>query len=106
MEYKAYDCDQISAEVDDVEGKSSELYGKLKETAETDSAQMALGMIFFWPALFFLEGGDGPEAAEYARLKGERDALQKVSIQKKCGIERTIEANTTKTEEEDVDVDV
>jgi len=36
--------------------------------------------------LFFLEGGDGPEAAEYGRLKGERDALEKVAIQKECGI--------------------
>jgi hypothetical protein len=45
---------------------------------------MAVGMILFWPALFFLEGGDGPQAAEYGRLKGERDALERVAIQKKC----------------------
>ncbi len=48
---------------------------------------MGVGLVLFWPTLFFLEGGDGPEAAEYARLKGERDAIEKVSIQKKCAIE-------------------
>ena len=32
----------------------------------------------------FLEGGDGPEAAEYPRLKAELDALESVSIQKNC----------------------
>ena len=45
---------------------------------------MAIGLVLFWPTLFFLEGGDGPEAAEYARLKGEVDALEGVAIQKQC----------------------
>jgi hypothetical protein len=40
-------------------------YNKLQKTTENDQAQMAVGMILFWPALFFLEGGDGAEAAEY-----------------------------------------
>lgn len=48
---------------------------------------MGVGLVLFWPTLFFLEGGDGPQAQEYARLKGERDAIERVSIQKKCGIE-------------------
>ena len=47
---------------------------------------MAIGLIIFWPALFFLEGGDGASAAEYSRLKGEFEALEQASIQKSCGI--------------------
>lgn len=47
---------------------------------------MAIGLVIFWPALFFLEGGDGPEAQEYARLRGERDALEQVAVQKSCGL--------------------
>ncbi len=35
--------------------------------------------------MFFLEGGDGVEAQEYARLKGEHEAIETASIQKKCG---------------------
>ena len=46
---------------------------------------MAVGMLLFWPALFFLEGGDSPEAAEYSRLKGEVEALNEASMLKKCG---------------------
>ena len=46
---------------------------------------MGVGLILFWPALFALEGGDGPDAEEYRRLKGEVDALQTVSVKKKCG---------------------
>jgi len=45
---------------------------------------MALGMILFWPALFFLEGGDGPAASQYSQMKGEFEALRKASTMKKC----------------------
>jgi hypothetical protein len=84
LQYKDYDCDQIAGELERVSRRANELHGSLKKTSDNDNAQMAVGMILFWPALFFLEGGDGPEAAEYGRLKGERDALEKVAIQKKC----------------------
>jgi hypothetical protein len=86
LQYQDYNCKQIALELSRVERKVNELYYRLDKTAGNDSAQMAVGMILFWPALFFLEGGDGPEAAEYARLKGELEALETVSIRKKCGI--------------------
>lgn len=87
IQYKDYDCDQIGAELARVSRRSNELYNSLKKTADGDSMQMAVGMVLFWPALFFLEGGDGPEAAEYTRLKGEWDTLEQVAIQKKCAID-------------------
>ena len=40
-------------------------------------------MLLFWPALFAL-GGTKQQEAEYARLKGEYDALQQAAIVKKC----------------------
>ena len=55
-------------------------------------AQMGVGLVLFWPTLFFLEGGDGAEAAEYARLKGERDALEQAYTQKKCSAGQTVPA--------------
>ena len=84
MQYRDYDCNQIAGELQRVTRRAQELYGHLDKTASNDNAQMAVGMVLFWPALFFLEGGDGPEAAEYSRLKGERDALEQVAIQKHC----------------------
>ena len=84
LEYKNYDCDQISAELRRVSRRTAQLYGELDKTASNDQAQMAIGLVLFWPALFFLEGGDGPQAAEYARLKGQVDALEKVAIDQKC----------------------
>ena len=83
-QYNDYTCKQVERERTRVSRRVGELHASLKETAETDNAQMAVGMILFWPVLFFLEGGDGPQAQEYARLKGEAEALEKVSITKSC----------------------
>ena len=68
--YKDYTDDQIIAEMDHVGRRTNELYMSLKKDARADKWQAGLGLIIFWPALFLLEGGDGPEAVEYARLKG------------------------------------
>ena len=83
MQYADYSCKQVALEMTNVSRRVSELYGQLDAEASADTAQMAVGLVLFWPALFFLEGGDGPQAAEYARLKGEREALEDVAIQKK-----------------------
>lgn len=87
LQYKNYDCDQLSMEAERVSARTIALYGSLKDTADTDEIQMGVGLILLWPVLFFLEGGDDPRATEYSRLKGERDAVEKVSVQKKCGIQ-------------------
>ncbi len=86
LEYREYDCDQISAELHRISHRSSVLYSELDKIASDDQAQMAVGLVLFWPILFALEGGDGPQAAEYARLKGEVEALEKTAIQRKCSM--------------------
>ncbi len=87
LKYKDYDCEQLALEIDYIGQRTTKLYQRLKAENTADSWQMGLGLIVFWPALFFLEGGDGPEAAEYAQIKGEFGALRTNSVQKKCGIE-------------------
>ncbi len=81
--FKDYDCDQVTEEMRRLSRKIGELYGSLKETADTDSTQMGVGMLILRPTLFFLDG-DGDKAVEYKRLKGEQTALEEVAIQKKC----------------------
>ena len=87
LKYQNYDCDQIALEMDYVGQRTTKLYTRLKKERNKDNAQMGVGLVLFWPALFFLEGGDGPEAAEYSQLKGEFEALRQNSIQRKCEIE-------------------
>lgn len=86
LKYQKYDCDQISMEMDYVGQRTTALHTRLQKERTADNWQMGVGLVLFWPSLFFLEGGDGPEAAEYAQLKGEFEALRQTSVSKRCGI--------------------
>lgn len=84
-QYSSYDCEQIEQELIRVSGKVQEMTGQLDDNRETDNVTTTAGIILFWPALFFL-GGTKEQEAEYAQLKGEYNALEQASIQKKCGL--------------------
>lgn len=83
MQYQSYDCDQLSSEIQRIQVRVSQLGGRLDEAASNDKAIMGVGMILFWPALFAL-GGTKQQEAEYARLRGEYEAIQQASVIKKC----------------------
>lgn len=85
MMYQSFDCDQIAAENQRLLARVAQLGGTLDQAASNDKAIGVVGAILFWPALFALGGTKGQEA-EYARLKGEHDALQQAAIGKKCGM--------------------
>ena len=87
LKYKDYNCDQLALEMDYVGQRTNKLYQRLKVERTADNWQMGIGLLIFWPTLFLLEGGDGPEAAEYAQLKGDFEALRSNSVQRKCGLE-------------------
>ncbi len=88
LQYNAYDGEQIAGELERVNVRISELEGRLKKKADGDVLKTTIGVVLFWPTLFFLDG-DGPDSQEYARLKGERDALEKIAIQKGYAVAST-----------------
>lgn len=73
--YRSHSCEDIDRELGAVDARAVELHRKLRKRADTDAFEMTAGLLLVWPMLLFLSGGDGPEATEYAQLKGERDAL-------------------------------
>jgi len=83
MQYESFNCNQIQLELQRVSSRVSQLGGAVDKKASNDSVAMGVGMVLFWPALFFLKG-DGPEAQEYARLKGEHEALLQAGVKKEC----------------------
>ncbi len=83
LQYQSYDCQQINAEAQRLQMRVSELGGRLDKAANNDKALMGVGLLIFWPALFAL-GGTAQQEAEYGRLRGEYEALQKVAVEKKC----------------------
>lgn len=97
IQYQDYSCKQIRQELMRVSRKVSEVSGVQDRQASNDSAAMGVGLVLFWPALFFLAGHD--QHAELAELKGEYDALEEIAIQKNCDVEKEIKA-ARKAEEE------
>ncbi|MBW6494298.1 MAG: hypothetical protein K0B16_07035 [Burkholderiaceae bacterium] len=83
LQYQNLDCDQLAAENQRIYTRVSSLGGRLDEAAKNDKTITGVGIILFWPALFAL-GGTKTQEAEYARLKGEHDAVKQAAIQKKC----------------------
>ena len=63
--------------------------GQVDKEASNDSWQMGIGLVLFWPALFFLEGGDGALQSEYALLKGKYEAVSTQYRNKNCGQENS-----------------
>lgn len=83
MQYQSYDCDQLTAESLRLNQRVTSLQGQVDKAASNDKALTGVGMILFWPALFAL-GGNQQQEAEYARLKGEHEAIQQAAVIKKC----------------------
>ena len=84
-QYQHYSCQQVAAEAERISHRVSELSGVQDSKRTGDSVATGVAIVLFWPAAFFIKG-DGQAAAELGRLKGEFETLEKVSIEKKCGL--------------------
>ena len=89
LKYADYDCQQLALEAANIERKVNDLYGHLKKENSKDKWATGVGVVLFWPALFFLAGNENVNEAEYAQLKGEYEAIQDAQIQKKCTMPAT-----------------
>lgn len=69
-----------------ISGRVSQLSGIQDQKATNDAIATGVALVIFWPAAF-LVGGDDHNSAELARLKGEFETIEQVSIQKKCGFD-------------------
>ena len=84
--YQSLTCEQLYAEAERVSARAAEAAGVQDSNATRDALAMGAGLVLFWPALFFI-GGDKGNAAEFARLQGEIDAIEVASRDKGCNIQ-------------------
>lgn len=83
--YQNLSCAQLRAEAEGVSARAAQAYGVQEKNRSQDAAMAGVGVILFWPALFFMKG-DGAAAADVARMKGEMQAIEQVNRVKNCGI--------------------
>ena len=97
-QYNSLNCQQIEAEMIRVGNQARSVAGVQDSKATGDAVATGIGALVFWPALFFLVGGD--KERELAQLKGERQALERVAIQKECGFAENFEETERHNAEE------
>lgn len=86
MQYTSYTCPQLQEEATRVSARAAQVAGAQSSKATGDAVAMGVGLVLFWPSLFFIKG-DGTTATEVARLKGEMDAIEQASVKRRCGIQ-------------------
>ena len=82
MKFNSYSCSQLEQEYARLLTKSSSINAQQDSIATKDAVATGVGLVVFWPALFFIDTDDHKE--EVARLKGELEAVESSSIQKNC----------------------
>lgn len=85
LQFENFSCPQLREEATRVSSRAIQVTGEQNSKATSDAVVTAVGVVVFWPALFFVKG-DGATAGEVARLKGEMEAIEQVSVRKNCGI--------------------
>lgn len=83
--YESLSCERLREEATTVSARAIAASGVQQKKADNDAVAVGVGLVIFWPALFFAKG-DGASAAEVARLKGEMKAIETASIKNNCGI--------------------
>lgn len=84
--YENFTCQQLAFEAQSISSRAAQAAGVQNKQRTTDAVVTTVGLVVFWPSLFFIKG-DGAKAAELANLKGQMEAVEQASIRKNCGIQ-------------------
>jgi hypothetical protein len=82
IKYNSYSCSQMEQEYARLISRSDSVNKRQNDIAGNDAVAMGVGLVLFWPALFFIDNDDHRE--EVARLKGELESVEDASVQKNC----------------------
>ena len=78
-------CQQLTEEARQVSEHAARAAGAQNKQARNDAIATGTALVLFWPAAFFVSGGDGANAAELASLRGQKEAIEQAAIEKNCG---------------------
>jgi hypothetical protein len=85
-QYESFTCAQLSDEAARISSRAAIAAGNQDQKATNDAIATGVALVVFWPAVF-LVGGDDAQTAELGRLRGEMEAIEQVSIRKRCNIQ-------------------
>lgn len=83
--YQNFNCQQLTEEARRVSQHAARAAGAQDKQARNDAIATGTALVLFWPAAFFVSGGDGANAAQLANLRGQKEAIEEAATQKNCG---------------------
>lgn len=81
--YSSLNCNQMQHEAHRINTRLTEITGRQQTAANSDAVMMGVGLVLFWPSLFFI-GHSEDLAPEISRLRGEAEALQAAARARNC----------------------
>ena len=84
-QYRTLDCDQLALSAQNISRQAAQSVGVQQKNADNDAAMVGVGIILFWPALFFTSR-DAATETNLAYLRGSMLAIEQVNNEKKCGL--------------------
>ena len=84
--FDSLSCRQLAEEAQRLSSRAATLAGVQDQKRTQDAVATTVAVVVFWPAAF-LVGGDNAQTAELAKVRGEMEAIEQVSIRKNCGIQ-------------------
>lgn len=85
-QYRPLNCKSLAHELAQLNLRKNTLSAEIDKKAANDEGITAVSAILFWPAAFAL-GGNKEQEQEYARIKGEYDAVVQVGAEKQCNLD-------------------
>ena len=85
-QYRPLNCKSLAHELAQLNLRKNTLSAEIDKKAANDEGITAVSVILFWPAAFAL-GGNKEQEQEYARIKGEYDAVVQVGAEKQCNLD-------------------
>ena len=81
-QYASYSCAGIEEDIRTISREVHTLTGDQRRRANEDIWSAGVGLVVFWPALFFLMRGNNVD--DLSRMRGEYEALVAASRRKDC----------------------
>ena len=82
-EYSDMTCSELEGEMDYLNNAANSAGNVVDKKKSSAKGKNAAAFVFFWPALFLIDD-NSTEAQQYARKKGEYEAVQRTHRKKDC----------------------
>lgn len=80
--YTSKDCVALSRSYARINGQLGRVVDTQNSAVSNDTLMVTMGMLFIWPAFFFIDGNQA--AGQIADLKGQKEAIQGAMAENGC----------------------